>query len=374
METCEVLVVGGGPAGSTCAWELSKAGVDVLLLDKELFPRQKPCAGWITPEVLEMLAIDADEYRYGRVLQEFRSFRTGVIGGGSILVRYGAAVSYGVRRSEFDHYLLHRSRVRQSLGEPIKSIERREGAWVVNDRIRARMLVGAGGHFCPVARLLGAKIGREEVIVAQSAESAISPAEGQLCRIKPDTPELFFCKDLKGYGWMIRKGSYVNVGLGRVDSGSLAHHVKNFCTFLMQRHDLPLRVVTGFQGHSYRWYESGGRRNCVGDATLLIGDAAGLARPASGEGILPSVESALLAAKVVLEAHGDYRRENLEPYATGLDSHCGSQAGSILSHSGGAGFLRYIGARMITNHWFARHIVLDRWFLHAGEKGDNVTR
>ncbi|MBV5339661.1 MAG: FAD-dependent monooxygenase [Deltaproteobacteria bacterium] len=69
METCEVLVVGGGPAGSTCAGKLVQEGLDVLLLDKELFPREKPCAGWITPVLFEALELDAEEYRQGRVLQ-----------------------------------------------------------------------------------------------------------------------------------------------------------------------------------------------------------------------------------------------------------------------------------------------------------------
>jgi flavin-dependent dehydrogenase len=57
----DVIIVGGGPAGSTCAWKLLKQGVDCLLLDKQVFPRTKPCGGWLMPEVLEDLEIDAGE-------------------------------------------------------------------------------------------------------------------------------------------------------------------------------------------------------------------------------------------------------------------------------------------------------------------------
>ena len=59
MESCEVLIIGGGPAGSTCAKRLGEAGLDVLLMDARVFPRDKPCAGWITPAVLETLAIES---------------------------------------------------------------------------------------------------------------------------------------------------------------------------------------------------------------------------------------------------------------------------------------------------------------------------
>ena len=56
MESCEVLIVGGGPAGSSCARRLCDAGIDAMILDKAMFPRDKVCGGWITPQVLEALA------------------------------------------------------------------------------------------------------------------------------------------------------------------------------------------------------------------------------------------------------------------------------------------------------------------------------
>ncbi len=55
--TCDVLIVGGGPAGATCARQLTRAGLDVLVMDKQHFPRDKVCAGWITPAVVAAPAI-----------------------------------------------------------------------------------------------------------------------------------------------------------------------------------------------------------------------------------------------------------------------------------------------------------------------------
>lgn len=368
MDSCEVLIVGGGPAGSTCAWKLREAGVDVLLLDKEKFPRPKPCAGWITPQVLEMLEIDTDEYRRERLIQDICGFRIGLINGPEIVTSYGKVVSYGIRRCEFDNYLLERSAVRRTLGEPVAALERKEGRWLVNGRINARLVVGAGGHFCPVARHLGAKIGNEEVIVAQAAEFAMSLEEKRLCPIPTDAPALFFCRDMKGYGWLFRKGSFLNIGLGRMDKKNLNRHMGEFRAFLQKRGYLGGGITARFQGHAYLLYERQGGRRCVGEGALLIGDAAGLSHPQSGEGILPAIESALLAADTILATKGDYRADNLEPYATRLASRFGAAGMEIPSSQLSSGLLRFLGARLLSNSWFARHIVLDRWFLHTGRK------
>ena len=58
----DVLIVGGGPAGASCAWALRQAGLDVVVLDQAQFPRDKVCAGWITPPVLTALGIDPQDY------------------------------------------------------------------------------------------------------------------------------------------------------------------------------------------------------------------------------------------------------------------------------------------------------------------------
>ena len=367
MESCDVVIVGGGPAGSTCAGRLRQAGLDVLLLDRETFPREKPCAGWITPAALETIGIDPGLYRQGRVLQDISTFRVGLMDGAEVDIPFGTTVSYGIRRREFDHYLLERSGVRRSLGEPVMALEREEGRWLVNGRIRARLLVGAGGHSCPVARLLGAKIGREAVIAAQAAEFALTPEQEQLCSIPPGTPALFFCRDLKGYGWFFRKGGYLNIGLGRMDRDNLGHHVREFCVFLKRRGYLAAGSPVTFQGHAYLLYQRQGGRRSVGDGVLLIGDAAGLSQPQSGEGILPAIESALLAADTIVEAGGDYRRDKLEPYASRLAARFGG--GDMPSSPLVSGIARCIGARLFSSSWFVRHIVLDRWFLHADRKG-----
>jgi flavin-dependent dehydrogenase len=97
-------IVGGGPAGSRLPGSENQRPDAVL--DKSTFPRDKVCAGWITPATTDLLHLDKDEYSRGRVLQHISGFKTGMIGGTGVVTRYGRAISYGIRRSEFDHYLL----------------------------------------------------------------------------------------------------------------------------------------------------------------------------------------------------------------------------------------------------------------------------
>ena len=364
-QPCDVLIVGGGPAGSTCAAKLVQAGLDVVVLDKKLFPRDKPCAGWITPQVVSALKLDLADYGQQHVLQPIRGFGCGVIGGREVTADYGRTISYGIRRCEFDDFLLHRSGARQALGEAVKSIERTGGQWLINGKYRAALLVGAGGHFCPVARLLGNRDGGEEAVVAaQEAEFEATPEQLAKCRVSAEVPELFFCPDLKGYGWCFRKGNYLNIGLGRLDKERLSSHVNEFCRFLRERGKIDFDVTARFVGHAYRVYQQI-RPVLYGDGALLIGDAAGLAYPQSGEGIRPAVESALLAAEVILTAGGSYGEVELSAYELRIIDRFGRPQERGASGWLPASWLLLLASHLIPNPWFARHVIMDRWFLHA---------
>jgi geranylgeranyl reductase family protein len=368
VETCDALIVGGGPAGSSCAWKLRQHGMAVMVLDKARFPRDKVCAGWITPAVVQALQLDTEAYARERVLQPIRAFRTGLIHGREVETRYQGTVSFGIRRCEFDDYLLQRSGARTQLGQALKSLEKRGSQWIVNGAITTPLLIGAGGHFCPVARLLGAKLGASEAAVtAKEIEFEMDPEQLADCRVRADTPELYFCRDMKGYGWCFRKGDYLNIGLGREGNQGLSEQLKDFCDFLGQRGRIPRNIPDKFHGHAYLLYGHS-RRKLLDDGVLLVGDAAGLAYPESGEGIRPAVESGLIAAAAVVEAGKDYRRQTLQAYPSRLRARFGPEAAPV-----GAmvpGFLRNVLAgALLGSRWFTRHVVLDRWFLHAHQPG-----
>jgi flavin-dependent dehydrogenase len=184
MDTCDVAIVGGGPAGSSCAWKLRESGLDVVIIDRAIFPRDKVCAGWITPQVLHDLLIDPGDYRERRILQPIRGFRVGVIGSDhTVQTSYHRAVSFGIRRCEFDDYLLQRSGARLLLGTPISSIRRNGGRWVLNESVSASLLIGAGGHFCPVARMLNGPSEPAPLVVARETEFAVDGRHAPAFRI-----------------------------------------------------------------------------------------------------------------------------------------------------------------------------------------------
>lgn len=366
MVTCDALIVGGGPAGSSCAWALSHAGMDVLVVDKSEFPRDKVCAGWITPPVLAQLDMDPLEYGRGRTCRPITAFRIGRIGGRDVKVEYDRPVSYGIRRGEFDHYLLERSGARLSLGKAVRAMRRTGETWVVDDCYRAPILVAAAGHFCPVARALGGDADRRApVVAAQGIEFPLDARQKAACRAEPDVPEVYFSGDLAGYGWCFRKGDFLNVGLGREDPNQLSGHVARFCDWLKSKGRIPADAPSRFRGHAY-YLRRHSPRKLLDDGLLVVGDAAGLAYAESGEGIRPAVESGLMAARVITAAGGDYRRDRLEPYEEQITARFGRRKpqGSTFRLVP-APVRQLLAAGLLSTRPFVRHVVLNRWFLHA---------
>ena len=357
-----MLIVGGGPAGSSCAWKLRQAGLDVAVLDKSRFPRDKVCAGWVTPQVLQTLNIDLVDYAKNRTLQPIGAFRTGIIGGTALESRYDEPVSYGIRRCEFDHYLLKRCGARLYLGEAARDIERAGDGWIVNGHVRTRMLIGAGGHFCPVARRFGKVARHEPVIAAQEIEFEMSAAQQRACMVRGEMPELYFCADMRGYGWCFRKGDFLNIGLGRRDSHGLSEHVADFCAWLKQTGRVPWDLTPAFRGHAYLAWDQARRRR-VDDAMLLIGDAAGLAYGESGEGIRPAIESGLLAAELVAASKGEYTAARLCRYEDMLREHFGRPSVIDLTTLFPATMTRAIARMLFASHSFTRRVLIERFFL-----------
>ncbi|HME72459.1 MAG TPA: NAD(P)/FAD-dependent oxidoreductase [Myxococcota bacterium] len=367
MRSFDVLIVGGGPAGSSCAWKLRRSGLRVAVLDRARFPRDKVCAGWITPQVVDELELDLEEYAKNYTCQAFHGFRVGALGGEDVAVDYGTPVSFGIRRCEFDTHLLRRSGAELLLGESVRSVRSTDRGWVVNDSYGASLLVGAGGHFCPVVRLLHPVAADPGVVVAaQEVEFVLDDRGAAACTVRPELPELYFMDDLRGYGWAVRKGAFLNVGLGRQDSHDLGVHVGRFLEFLHARGGLPSGSPRKLRGHAYLLYGLS-PRPLVQDRLLLVGDAAGLADPRSGEGIRPAIESGLLAAAVLLRAQGRYDRSELMPYEKAMVQRFGrrdARTFSALSALVPSALRPRIARWALASRFVAKHVILDRWFLH----------
>jgi flavin-dependent dehydrogenase len=195
-------------------------------------------------------------------------------------------------------------------------------------------------------------------VVAKEAEFRL---DGRGTTVAPDVPELFFCDDLDGYGWCVRKGDYLNVGIGRRTSANFSAYVDQFVSFLENSGKAAGASRHPWRGHAY--LASGiGVRPIVADGLLLIGDAAGLAYPESGEGIRPAIESALLAAQALISAGGHGQLEDLLPYQISVAGlHPQANSAPPLARSA----LSVIGRVLLRSPWFTKHVVLDGWFLRS---------
>jgi geranylgeranyl reductase family protein len=359
MRRFDALIVGGGPAGSTCARTLRLAGWNVAVLDRARFPRDKVCGGWVTPGVFRALELDPDEYRAtGLVLQEITGFKTSVLGQSAVETEYARVVSYAIRRCEFDNFLLRRSRVCVLDNRPLAKFTRRGDRWIANDEIEAPVVIGAGGHFCPVARQLQGERDCVDPVIAKEAEFLL---DGQRSSVVAETPELFFCRDLDGYAWCVRKGDYLNVGIGRRPHDHFANHLRDFAVFLGATGRVENVSTITWRGHAYHARGAGVRR-LVDDGVLIIGDAAGLAYAESGEGIRPAVESGVMAARTLIAANGRCTRDDLKPYEEAMRAahRPSSPTPGLL-----APIVKSLGRTLMRSHAFTRHVVLDRWFLRT---------
>ena len=304
MTRHDVIVVGGGPGGSTAAWRLARAGLRPLLLDAAVFPRVKVCAGWVTPEALS--DAEVDPLKYPLTIQAFSACRF-EFDGTRNETRWQRPASYGILRREFDHYLLDRARG--------AGVDVREGARVTEvtsdaDGIRvvsphgvfsAAVVVGAGGHRCPVAHAFGEVSEQEEVVIAQESETRLPPDRVEALAEWWRAPELYVEPDLKGYAWYFPKGDVLNVGVGCVSGPGvdLPRRRDALVSTLRAAGRLPADLdIEPFRGHAYVVRRRAPRK-LAGDRFCLVGDAAGLARDLSGEGIGPAIKSGILAAEAV---------------------------------------------------------------------------
>jgi geranylgeranyl reductase family protein len=345
-QDAEVIVVGAGPAGSTVATYLARAGVDVLLLEKTEFPREKVCGDGLTPRGVKQLidlGIDTSE-EAGWVHSRGLRILTGDL---TLELDWPDLTSYppyGVSRTRHDFddllaklavkagaRLYERTMVTGAITSPagrVVGVEAKVGPEKTVVHYRAPLVLACDGVSARLALSVGIQKNEKRPMGVAVRQYYKSPRhddpfiEGHLelwDRSDPRDPKL-----LPGYGWAFPLGDgTVNVGLGML-STSASFRNTDYRALLRQWLDgTP-------EEWGYREENAIGKVGGAGlpmgfnrtphyrDGLLLLGDAGGMVSPFNGEGISAAMESAQIAAEVVVQAlarrEGPSRERALEAY------------------------------------------------------------
>jgi geranylgeranyl reductase family protein len=294
VQRFDVLVVGAGPAGSATAIRLARAGARVLLADKARFPRDKPCGGGLTGRALRHAPCDVEpvvEHVVGRMV---------------VRVAYRSKVAKGSRqplilmtqRRRLDLHLAEQAVLAGATfrdGIAVAALELREdgvAAQVGDDTVRVDFLVGADGANGVVAREAGLGDG---IVRGVALEGNVSwedlgrdPYEGTAWVELGVVPG--------GYGWVFPKGDHANLGVGgwMSEGPSLRTRLDR----LAREHGANPASLEAVRGHRLPMRKPGAP--AARGRVLLVGDAAGLVDPLSGDGIYEAFVSAQLAADAIL--------------------------------------------------------------------------
>lgn len=315
MERLDVLVVGAGPAGSATAIHLARRGARVLLVDKVRFPRDKPCGGGLTGRALRHAPCDVEpvvEHVVDRFVLRAGYRRPVRRASSAPLIRM-------TQRRRLDHHLAEQA---AAAGADFRDgvlvanlVVRDDGltAVVGGSRVEASYLVGADGANGVVARAagLGEGIVRGVALEGNVPWGALDPGPYR------ETAWVELGVVPGGYGWVFPKRDHANLGVGGwLEEGP---RMRDHLDRLARQHGADPRAMTDVRGHRLPMRRLGAA--AARGRVLLVGDAAGLVDPLSGDGIYEAFVSAFVAAEAILVG----RPEGYEAaLSAALDRHAGA--------------------------------------------------
>jgi len=299
MKRFDAVVIGGGPAGSTAAIQLAAAGASVLLVDRATFPRDKPCGGGLTTRAFLQCPVDPTpvvEEIVDRIELRFRFGPSVVRGSGPPLIRM-------TQRRRLDAFLLEAARER--------GVEVREGTTIDPLQAPADVVIGADGANGITAKATGLA---PEIVHGVAFEGNV--AYGLAARERYANRAVVELGDFPGgYGWVFPKADHVNVGVGAWQTEG--RRIRELLARVCVGHGLDPAALAGLRGHRLPMRRPGSR--IAGERVLLVGDAAGLIDPVSGDGMYECFVSSRLAAAATLDLLAG-RASGLEPYQPAVEA------------------------------------------------------
>jgi geranylgeranyl reductase family protein len=307
----DIAIIGAGPAGSTTAKILSEKGFNVLLTDKSKFPRDKTCGGGLPTKIFE-------KFRY---LKDYNLIDSYAYGG----IIYSSSQKYKVEvkkdypilgmviREKFDHGLV---KIAIENGtdfiDELKTIDvkisdtKAEVLFEGGKKIQADIIVGADGVWSTVAKKTGLIKEKRNVSLSlcseipltnQKMDEFFSMGRYGLLHLK--------LSDLSGYGWVFPKKNNVNIGIGEINlerdklknKKNLKLIFDNYIKILKDSKLIPKDTkINRINGAAIPNFPL---EKTYSDRLIMVGDAAGLANPFTGEGIFYAMISGDIASDII---------------------------------------------------------------------------
>ena len=295
----DVAIVGGGPAGSTAAYRLATAGTHVLVVDRTAFPRDKPCGGGVTGRAARLLPFSIEPVVEDVVDRLDCRLRYGP----RFVRRARAPLALMTQRRRLDHFLLRKAaEAGADVRDGVKVADVRADSLTVDgEEVQARIVLAADGCNGTAARALG--LGGD--IVHGVALEANYPYDARY----RGTMVVAIGVVHGGYGWIFPKGDHVNVGVGGNESE--APHLRARLRRLCEEYDVDPEAARDLRG--YRLPMRRPTSSLARGSAAVLGDAAGLVDPFSGDGMYEAFLSSLLIVEPALDLLAG-RAAGLEPY------------------------------------------------------------
>ncbi|MDA8162014.1 MAG: geranylgeranyl reductase family protein [Desulfobacteraceae bacterium] len=294
----DCVIVGCGPAGGYLGYLISSLGLKCLILEKRVAPRYKPCGGGLTRRAMDLLPFSLDGVIEDMALKAEVGFGEGVE---AATVTDHPMIGL-VMRDKFDSFLAGKA---ASAGATILDDTVFETATAAHGGgldihtskgvFKTLMLAGADGVNSRVAKALGLWKNR---VGCPAIEAEVYPSSDELLERYRGSVHFDFGAAPKGYGWVFPKADHLSVGVFSTDRK--ANGLKNALVRYLSLKGLDSSRAKGPRGHMIPLGPRGGPFATKNG--LLIGDAAGLADPITGEGIYHALRQAEIAARCISDA------------------------------------------------------------------------
>jgi geranylgeranyl reductase family protein len=320
IKHCDILIVGAGPSGAACALRLSKSGYKVVVLEKEVFPRDKTCGDALSPDVMNQLPMLSEE-----LLADFHANIPKIPSHGVKIIApdsnyldlpsiYKGKKVHGFtcKRIDFDNLMFKHMSLSSNIDIiqdcKVNSVVRENGGVTVDTSkgiFKSKMVVGADGAKSVVVRNLApVKLERKHYCVGLRIYY-----EGVTDFHPENYIELYlFNEILPGYLWVFQlPDNKANVGIGILASKLVKKKInlKETLTKLIETHPMlkeRFKNATPLESIKGHGLPLGSRKHSIsGERYLLTGDAAGLIDPLSGEGVGNALRSGRVAAEHIMQ-------------------------------------------------------------------------